>query len=759
MSSSTLTGALSRLNSCREPADLIYSKDAAQILGNAAPARSVAPSVSPAPESSLVDEYSVLLARRIGTMVARLNELSSPTSQVVLTPRMVLCELMDIVRQALYASLPPEMQRSAPPTDKAAMAKEFHSCVSSRKVPMDCAVEGLYVVSYVSVKLRVELVALQLQRRIREELAKKLVETCEASVAALVVTQTLLEDFVGVYNNIMLTVPIIKAAVREGNADEAAQRLAPVYPQYFYQLCDWVLVLESTMSTPPISYTQVKRIAIDEQKGTVVVDLYRPTLETPWGLLLNEQGALVDIDVSLRVFEKAKELHNLLQATPQGASIVKIKDLVVGPVVNGDYAAYTHQLLQTLQSATEGCKKVQIMLESSAFKAEARSLPTEVTFLAPPQGGEGTSGQRVTLVLRRQSTSVEWGFTVDEQLYWHAPSPRILSASAKEFVRGYGKHLRLLAVNGVEALHMTQVQLLIEAVETVVLELLVMPKYVQDRLAASRSTAAPRPATTTASSKEASSVADAERCNALRGEDLDEGRMEAAMAKHVQQRVSADAAADAPSAIDPPIAMETPLVEASATAPGPAAAAAVVSAEGVKKGKKRERKPKALKESLAESAVSRAAAVPSLAATSPDGDSREVENAASDESKLPGAKPEKSEGGEPDGPCTFDNNVKLTHFTEDEMVLERPSVDMPWGLPIGRLSDPSGTPQQLPLRLMSLPIGRKARAYRHPFLRDFKKQPSTWYIAQVNGTPASDAEATLKQISQLTRMTLRFLRK
>ncbi|KAG5471633.1 hypothetical protein LSCM4_03184 [Leishmania orientalis] len=755
MSTSTLTEALSRLNSCREPADLIYSKDAALILGNAPPARSVAPSVSPAPESNLVDEYSVLLARKIGTMVARLNELSSPTSQVVLTPRMVLCELMDIVRQALYASLPPEMQRSAPPTDKAAVAKEFHSCVSSRKVPMDCAVEGLYVVSYVSVKLRVELVALQLQRRIREELAKKRVETCEASVAALVVTQTLLEDFVGVYNNIMLTVPIIKAAVREGNADEAAQRLAPVYPQYFYQLCDWVLVLESTMSTPPISYTQVKRIAIDEQKGTVVVDLYRPTLETPWGLLLNEQGALVDIDVSLRVFEKARELHNLLQATPQGASIVKIKDLVVGPVVNGDYATYTHQLLQALQSATEGRKTVQIMLESSALKAEARSLPTEVTFLAPPQGGEGTSGQRVTLVLRRQSTSVEWGFTVDEQLYWHAPSPRILSASANEFVRDYGKHLRLLAVNGVEALHMTQVQLLIEAVETVVLELLVMPKYVQDHLAASRSTAASKPATTTASSREASSVADAERCNAIRGEDLHEGRMEAAMAKHVQQRASADAA----SAVDPPIAMETPLVEASATAPGPAAAAAVVSAEAVKKGKKRGRIPKVLKESLPESAVSQSAAVPSLAATSPDGDSREVENAASDESKLPGAKPEKSKGGEPNGPCTFDNNVKLTHFTEDEMVLERPSVDMPWGLPIGRLSDPSETPQQLPLRLMSLPIGRKARAYRHPFLRDFKKQPSTWYIAQVNGTPASDAEATLKQISQLTRMTLRFLRK
>ncbi|KAG5471989.1 hypothetical protein CUR178_02654 [Leishmania enriettii] len=755
MSSSTLTQALSRLNSCREPTDLIYSKDAALILGDAAPARSVAPSVSPAPESSLVDEYSVLLARRIGTMVARLNELSSPTSQVVLTPRMVLYELMDIVRQALYASLPPEMQRSAPPTDKAAVAKEFHSCVSSRKVPLDSAVEGLYVVSYVSVKLRVELVALQLQRRIREELAKKRVESCEASVAALVVTQTLLEDFVGVYNNIMLTVPIIKAAVREGNADEAAQRLAPVYPQYFYQLCDWVLVLESTMGTPPISYTQVKRIAIDEQKGTVVVDLYRPTLETPWGLLLNEQGALVDIDVSLRVFEKAKELHNLLQATPQGASIVKIKDLVIGPAVNGDYAAYTRQLLQALQSATEGRKKVQIMLESSAFKAEARSLPTEVTFLAPPQGGEGTSGQRVTLVLRRQSTSVEWGFTVDDQLYWHAPSPRILSASAKEFVRDYGKHLRLLAVNGVEALHMTQVQLLIEAVETVVLELLVMPEYAQDHLTASRSTAAPRPATATASSRAASSVADAERRNAMHGEDLDEGRMEAAMAKHVQQRASADAS----SVVDSPIAMETPLVEANAIAPGPAAAAAVVSAGDVKKGKKHGRERKALKESLAGSAVSQAAAMPSLAATSRNGDSREVENVASDKSKLPGAKPGKSEGGEPDGPCTFDNNVKLTHFTEDEMVLERPSVDMPWGLPIGRLSDPSATPQQLPLRLMSLPLSRKARAYRHPFFRDFKKQPSTWYIAQVNGTPASDAEATLKQISQLTRMTLRFLRK
>ncbi|CAC9518456.1 conserved hypothetical protein [Leishmania infantum JPCM5] len=770
MSSSTLAEALNRLSRCREPADLIYSGDAARLLGSAAPPQSAAPTVSPPRGTSPVDDYSVLLARRIGTMVARLNELSGPTSQLVLTPRMVLWELMDIVRQALCDALPADMRKGASPTDKAAVAKQFNSYASSRQVPIDSAVEGLYAVSYVSVKLRVELVALQLQRRIQEELAKKHTKTAAESVAALVVTQTLLEDFVAVYNNIMLTVPIVKAAVRESNAEEAARRLAPVYPQYYYQLCDWVLVLESTMSSPPMSYTQVTRVKINEQDGTAVVDLHRPTPETPWGLLLNEQGALVDIDVSLRVFEKARKLHDLLQSTPQGASIVMIKGRSVEPVAHGDYAAYTRHLLQTLQSATEGRKNVQLVLKSSSFRAEARSLPTEVAFLTPPQGGEGTSGQRVTLILRRQSTAAEWGFTVDEQLYWRAPSTHILSKPAKEFVREYGMQLRLLAVNGVEALHMTQVQLLIEAAETVVLELLVMPKSAQDRLTASRSTTTTTAVAATTHSREMLSAEAAEPRNRISGDGLDRGRMEAAVSKFLQERAADPTAPAVPSAVDPPIAMETPLVESVTIPPSPAAAAAVIAAEGVRKGKKRGRKPKALKQQLAEStvpqsaAVSRSAAdaeptaVPSAEAIAQNRDGIEAEKTANDASEPPGACPQKPEG-ELVEPCTFDNQVKLTHLSEDEMVLERPSVDTPWGLPIGRLTDPSEAPQQLPLRLMSLPKSRKARVRQHPFFSNFRKQPTTWYIAAVNGTPASDAEATLKHISQLTRMTLRFLRK
>ncbi|KAG5471315.1 hypothetical protein LSCM1_01394 [Leishmania martiniquensis] len=758
MNDSTLAAALRRLSSCKEPADLIYRKDAAQIL-RTVPAE--APTVSPAPELSPADEYGVHLARRIGTMVSRLNELREPTSQVILTPRMALGELMDIMRHALYASLPSEMQKNALPTDKAAVMKQFSSYVSSRKVPIDYVVEGLYVVSYVSVKLRVELVALQLQRRIQEELAKQSADTSEVSVAALVVTQTLLDDFVGIYNNIMLTVPIIKAAVRDSNANEAVQRLAPVYPQYYYQLCDWILVMESTMSLPPVLHTQVKKMTIDEEKGIVTVDLYRPTLETPWGLLLNEQGALVDIDVSLRIFEKAKELHDLLQSAPQGASIVQIKDEVIDPAVEGDYAAYTRHLLQTLRSASVWRKKLRLILQSSAFKAEARSLPREVIFLAPPQGDEGTSGQRVTLVLRRQSAAVDWCFTVDERLYWHAPSTRILSESAEQFVRAYGKHLRLLAVNGVEALHMTQVQLLIETANTVVLELLVMPMHVHEHLVASRSDTTPRSATATASNRTVPSAAGAEPLSATRRSDLDNSRMEAAMAKLVEQRASASTAGAPLSAADPPIAMETPLVEAAAIAPGPAAAAAVISADGAE-AKKREGKPKALMEPLSDITVSAAGAAPvpqpAAAPSAESGGSAAVVQVAGGGSGLPGADPARSEGDVIE-PCTFDNDVKLIHFAEDEMVLERPSLNMPWGLPIGRLSDPSEAPQQLPLRLMSLPTGRKARTYRHPFFRKFKKQPSTWYIAEVNGTPASDAEATLKRISQLSRMTLRFLRK
>ncbi|GET91096.1 hypothetical protein, conserved [Leishmania tarentolae] len=770
MRSSTLAEALNRLNSCTEPADLIYGKDAAHILGSAPASESAAPTLSQSRDPSPVDDYSVLLARRIGTMVARLNELSNPTSQVILTPRMVLCELMDIVRHALYDSLPVDMQKGASPTEKAALVTQFNSYISSRQVPIDAAVEGLYAVSYVSVKLRIELVALQLQRRIREELTKKHTKTSAASVAALVVTQTLLEDFMAVYKNIMLTVPIIKAAVREGSADEAARRLAPVYPQYYYQLCDWVLVLEKTMNSPPMSYTQVTRVTINEHDGTVVVEFHRPTAETPWGLLLNEQGALVSIDISLRVFEKARKLHDLLHCAPQGAFIVMINGHSIDPVIQGDYAAYTRRLLQTLQSMTEGRKNVQLVLKSSSFKAEARSLPTEVAFLAPPQGGEGTSGQRVTLVLRRQSTAAEWGFTVDEQLYWHAPSPHILSKPAEAFVREYGMHLRLLAVNGVEALHMTQVQLLIEVAETVVLELLVMPKSAHDRLTASHSTRKMPPVAGTTQNREILPPDATESRNTIRHEGVRRDRTEAAVRKFLQQRVPASTEAATPSAVNLPIAMETPLVEASTLPSLPSAAAAVIAAEDFRKGKKRGRKAKAPKPSVTESTVSpttaisgpttgtEATAMPLTGAIAQQSDGMEADQTAGEASNQTAACPQQTEAT-PVQPCTFDNQVQLTHLSDDEMVLERPSVDTPWGLPIGRLTDASEAPQKLPLRLMSLPSSRKARVRQHPFYNNFKTQPPTWYIAAVNGTPASDPEATLKHISQLTRMTLRFLRK
>lgn len=900
MSGTALTDALNRLNSCRDAADIIYSSEAANSSSLSTGLRQASVNAVPASQASpAADAYSLLLARRIGTMVARLNELTSPASQVVLTPRLALCELMDIVRQALYTSLPAEMQQPAPASDKAAVVRQFNAYASSRQVPIDAAVEGLYVVSYVSVKLRVELAALQLRRRIQEELASKEAQKSEASVAALVVTQTLLDDFLTVYNNIVLTVPITKAAGREGSAEEAAKRLAPVFPQYYYQLCDWVLVLESTMNAPAITYTQVKRVSLDEQHGTVVVELHRPTPETPWGLLLNEQGALVDIDVSLRVFEKARELHQLLQSTPQGATIIKIKDTAIASVRNSDYAAYTRHLLQALHEATAGRKNVQLTLRSSAFKAATRTLPTEVAFLAPPQGGERTSGQRVTLVLRRQSTAADWGFIVSDQLYWQPPSLRILSDAAKEFMRAYGRHLRLLAVNGVEALHMAQVQLLVEAAETVVLELLVMPKYARTRLAAAQAATAPlppspatrAPPTVTAAAPPSSfPPASASSRTAVQAVEpalklllstldqtatqsaVDDGRMESAMNQYRQQQTvpsagaaaaaAAPASGAAPTAVArsvesaPRIAMETPLVAAAAVSPSASAAAATIAAtQAPKTGARRGHPPKALKEaaaagggaaaasqSLAGSAASGAAptqlgenagptvasdatavgagqempyspqkakrgrppkalkeamAAAAAAAAAPRA-AAEGEKTAEAETAVParaettaavtascqeaGAVTSSVEDGagskeaatkaaaaveaaeeaaeeKTDGACVFDNEVRLVELSEEAMVLERPSVDVPWGLPIGRLAAPELAPQQLPLRLMSLPMGRKRRARLHPLFVDFKKQPRTWYIAQVNELPATDAEATLKHIGKLTRMTLRFVRK
>jgi hypothetical protein len=873
MSGHSLAATLNRLNGCHEAADLIYSKDAARML------------VDTGDAAGSGDNLSIVVARRIGTMVARLNDLASPASQIVLTPRMVLCELMDIVRQAIYTSLPTSMQQEVAPTDKAGVVRQFNAYASTRKIPLEAAAESLYTVAYVSVKLRIELVALQLRRRIQEELQKKDTQASESSVAALVVTETLLEDFMTIYNNIVLTLPITKAATavsgsndRHGEYDggssavAAAERLVPVFVQYFYQLCDWALVLESTMKGPVMSYTQVKRLSVNEERGTVVVDLHRPTPQTAWGLLLNEQGCLVDIDVSLRVFEKAKQLHHLLQATPQGAHITKINDQSIPPVRQGDYAAYAQRVLTTLQTATATRKNVQLSLQSSAFKAAARTLPTEVAFVAPPQGGEGTSGQRVTLVLRRQSTTTDWGFAVDERLYWRPPPTRLLSEPAREFMKDYSRQLRLLAVNGVEALHATQVGLLVESTETVVLELLVMPSFAATEEARGR-TSHPRDEAVISGEK-----GDADKVKESAGKPktpsvtrttkntaaetssaADSAKVEAAVAQFVQRHT------ETPAAAATQVAMETPLVDAVMARPSPTAAAAKVAAvsgtaesadaaadaeEGELKRKRsrprktgtkgakdtgdavkpnadtgvvptsfaeedkaastagtieksKERKGRSRKDAAAGEAAAaleltedtaaetagdgvpeRAshhqrspvdvndAAVHNILAKFADGndDAKPCKKRASvakknSSTKVPIVKKKGTEEAgealeqEKEAACVFDNKVRLLRLTDEEMVLERPSASTPWGLPIGRMADTTESPQQLPLRLMSLPPAKSAAAKTHPFLVRFKKAPSTWFIAEVNGTPAANAEATLKSIAKLTRMTLRFLRK
>lgn len=837
MSGASLAALLSRLHSCEEAADLIYHKDAAETLGSATAVTPMAVNSTSAAAGRA--ELSLIVARRIDTMVARLNDLASPSSQVVLTPRMILCEVMDILRQALFASLPASMQAVVPLADKAGVVRHFNAYVSARQIPVEAAAEALHTVSYVSVKLRVELVALQLRRRIQAELQKVDTQAAEESVAALVVTETLLDDLITIYNNIVLTLPITKAAGAVGGggsggvgggsseggalAEAAAERLVPVFEHYFYQLCDWVLVLESTMQGPVMAYTQVRKLTVDDQRGTAVVDLHRPTSDTAWGLLLNERGCLVDIDVSLRVFEKAKMLHGLLQAAPQGAAITRINDHAI-PSVRPDAPAEKHHahaqaVVTALQSATAGRKTVQVTLQSPAFKAAARTMAMEVAFVAPPQGGEGTSGQRVTLVLRRQSTRADWGFTVDDRLYWEHPPLRILSEPARAFVKDYGRHLRLLAVNGVEALHPAQVGLLMAVAETVVLELLVMPSFTEQRRRKSPSSAAAAPSTTTAAAGAAvvapppaveavvaapkvkhgsagaaeAALVEASVAKVLQGSSKAAPKRAAARpvagatatpsgaAAHGADNAAAVVVADTFKATG--VALETPFVDAVMERPSPAAAAgnavanaatataATTSAETPKAKRGRPVKPVAAAAVVEEVDQPKAGrgrpkktSVPAPPSPPPQ-PSDTVEVTQPDKGgKGPGAStteeaPQQRVPGESDAACVFDNNVRLVHLTEEEMVLERPSADMPWGLPIGRIADTTTAPQQLPLRLMSLPPAKSAGKKAHPFLASFKKEPATWFIAEVNGKPAKNADTTLKAIGKLTRMTLRFLRK
>lgn len=684
--SASLVEILQHLDRIQEPSELIYRQDA---LLSANP-----------PPHGIVEEYSVTVARRVSTILSRLSRLADPQSLLVMTPRAVLLALMDIVRHGLLMGLPDGMRHVGRDIDSHAAA--FHLYISSRRVPIASMAEGLHTITYVSVKLRFEMVMLQLRARLEEEMRAA---TKEEELAALLVTETLLEDFVVVYNNVLLTIPAGRCI-----SVPQASMLLPTIIRYYYQLGDWVMCTANVSSVSPLSLTRVTRVSCDDEKGVVDIELRRPAPDTPWGLLFNEKSRLIGMDVSMRVHDKARELHALLRCTQTGATIVAVNET---PVRASDLD-FSHEALTAIHDASVNRKRIKLTAKAAGFKAAIRNVPVEVAFSLPPQGGEGASGQRASLLLHRLAAEVPWRFSIDEHLHWIHPPLAMLSDECKSFVRQYSRRLRLLAVNGVEIFSAPQAVELVQQVEAVLLELVVLPPskdHNHDIVDLDERNNDP-------SSTQCESTTKAVRAS----HSVDPEHMAA-----IQQQVLEAAYQPLPEGARAS-ALESAAVDtASSTFP---------TVETVKRPRKK---------------VAAASIEPVVQVVSTD-DNNQTIVAVPTSAETPENITESVDPG-----CVFSNDVELLSISDTEMQLRRPSVDQPWGLHISKSMNPDASPGHLPLRLLKLPELRSAT--EHPFLRIFQQVPDTWYIASVNGKSAKDVAAVIKDMSRLTRMTLQFLRR
>ncbi|ORC90615.1 uncharacterized protein TM35_000084130 [Trypanosoma theileri] len=412
------------------------------------------------------EPHAFLVARRIATVMARLNELCQKEAEVLMTPREALLELADIIRFGLVSFHKEVVLGQLDQREIAAVLAEY---IAHRTAPQAGVVEGLHVIAWISVKLRVEMFLQQLRMRLKVELENSHSGgiRSEEQVVALNTTIILANDFETSYDNLLVTFPCVQLM---DSAPEAAEQLMPVLSKQYYQLAQWVeLVENTTLQSPNTSKDEnssTKVQSIDRESSTVVIR--RTDLTSPWGLIFNECGRLVDVDISLRsASAEGEELHRLLRCTTEGASVIAINSTTV-PNILPDGA---EEVLEIIKNTTSEYKRITMKLESNTFK---QLHIQQLAFFLPNQGGEGSSGQRAILVLHRPDRNMPWGFNFSEDLVvQHIPAHN-MSINAKTFFSEYQGTVVLLAVNGVEVTTPIQADALCIHSETIVLNLVVL---------------------------------------------------------------------------------------------------------------------------------------------------------------------------------------------------------------------------------------------------------------------------------------------
>ncbi|KEG12105.1 hypothetical protein DQ04_02001080 [Trypanosoma grayi] len=650
---------------------------------------------------SLKEPHTFLVARRIATVMARLNELCQKEAEVVLTPRDALVELADIVRFALVSFHREVVVGQLGRADIAAVLAEY---VANRTAPQAGVVEGLHVITWVSVKLRVEMFVEQLRKRLALELGGDVSNRhTPQQLAALRTTVTLLSDFEASYDNALVTFPCVQLM---DTTPEAAEQLMSILLRHYYQLAEWVDQVESSTLQPPITGTWVQSVS----RETATVVLRRTDVTSPWGMLFNECGRLVGIDVTLRsTSAEGEELHQLLRGTTQGTTVVAVNSTTV-PGVMPDGAS---GVIELIASATKSNKRLVVKLAPDTLK---QPKVHQLAFLVPNQGGEGSSGQRATLVLYRPDRRLPWGCEFTESLVVSNVPKRALLESAKNFFSEYKGRVGLLAVNGVEVTNASQAEALCADTETIVLNLVLVSPAINDH----RRSAKTHTISTTLSPK-------------LIGE-----------------------------------ARETPLVE-TGTARFP-------EQKKRKSPKKQQKKGEPLNAEEVDAAADAMYAADANEAEeltaepeplAEEDDVKETYPMVADEEATPEevvvADAEQQEGvvaaaAETPNPLVLSDNVKIELLTPSEMVIHRNSASRKWGLTLESAGD--GADRTLRITQLLELASRRDPRRRHPFYKTFEKPPvkTEWRIESVNGTPVSKSPELLDIMRRSLTMRIKFFR-
>ncbi|CAD2213925.1 hypothetical protein AGDE_09176 [Angomonas deanei] len=352
-------------------------------------------------------------------------------------------------------------------------------------------VKGSSLLSYVSVKLRMEL-ALGLLKQ-KTETRVWLPTVNEEALAALHCTRILLQDLQEVFDHIVLLVPSLtnERHIQLLSDRSALEPLHASLVRYYYQLTDWCLLSLNSGVLSGLSYTRVKSVVCDGRKGIVDVELVRPSTAVPWGLLFNEQAHLIGVDIGLRTQEKAQTLHQLLLCSQEGATLLSVNNTKLTSGKNKTLDA--RGILQAVREQSTTGTTLSLQLKAEGFRDKLRLHPFQLAFLVPPQGAEGAAGQRASLWLQRLDARVSWALHFEESqldygtygsfLQFKANKTvfKSISPEAREFLEYYTDRLRVLYVNGIEARDAAHAQSLLEGRECARIDIVVTPHPTQAR--------------------------------------------------------------------------------------------------------------------------------------------------------------------------------------------------------------------------------------------------------------------------------------